>query len=499
MKTFNDVQKTRIKYHKEPDLNPIHRSSLMVPEIQGSIAEISFLNHFLLKRNYDHIACVITPIGIDGKKLDSRLHVIDEPRVYRFTLTGISEQLVSNYMVEFFSSKNLFIPFSAVMVNHRSDDFFNQVHSFNRSLNDIFEDDEVNNHVVKEASVDLILNDNIDTCLLFTAGPMGCSDTVDIEIVGENETFESKKQINLPRFGTELISISNTFKNIPNNFSGILKASQPKQPLFYGRLLGGQWNSSGEFSANHTYYDFQNVEDYWKDNQPSKSYYPFFSELINSIRIYPLSSPSELEIFVTPVLEDSTILDEIFIDNLISPSNKFIDKNLNSLFSNLKIDLDKLSSYIVTAKVKNGKKPGRISLQVVYGKGSLESSINMTLYNPGTFVGNKKSFKWGQTVTSSKFETLVGITTAPIDDPTKKIYECHVQFYDETGKIADRNWEIKSGTSKKFTISEELNLTINQNSVPHYVWCVIEGDPGISFNAVTYNNKTNNCSGDHGF
>ena len=43
MKTFNDVQKTRMKYHKEPDLNSVHRSSLMVPEIEGSIAEISFL------------------------------------------------------------------------------------------------------------------------------------------------------------------------------------------------------------------------------------------------------------------------------------------------------------------------------------------------------------------------------------------------------------------------------------------------------------------------
>ncbi len=498
MKTFNDVQKTRMKYHKEPDLNSVHRSSLMVPEIEGSIAEISFLNHFLLKRNYEHIACVITPIGKDGKKLDSKLHIIDRPQVYRFTLTGMSEQTVSNYMIEFFSSKNLFIPFSAVMVNHRNQDFFNQVHSFNRSLNDIFEDDDVNNHVVKEASIDLVLNKNTDTCLLFTAGPMGCDDTVDIEIVGENETFETKKQVNLPRFGTELISISDTFKNIPENFSGILKASQPKQPLFYGRLLGGQWNSDGEFSANHSYYDFQNVEDYWKDNKPSQSYYPFFNELTNSIRIYPLSSPSELEIFVTPVLEDSTKLEEIFIDNLISPSSKFIDKNLNLLFSDLEIDLPRISSYIVTAKVKNGKKPGRISLQVVYGKGNLESSINMTLYNPGTFVGNKKSFKWGQTVTSSQLETLVGITTAPVDNPDKTNFECDVKFYDETGNIAQRIWNIKAGTSKKFSVSEELEIT-NKTKDPRYIWCVIEGDPGIGFNAVTYNNKTNNCSGDHGF
>ena len=499
MKTFNDVQKTRVRYHNEPDVNPVHRSSLMVPEIKGCIAEISFLNHFLLKRNYDHIACVITPIGIDGKKLDSKLHTIDKPKVYRFTLTGTCEQPVSNYMIEFFSSKNLFIPFSAVMVNHRNQDFFNQVHSFNRSLNDIFEDDDVNNHVVKEASIDLILKNNIDTCLLFTVGPMGCNNTVNIEIVGENETFESKKEVNLPRFGTELISIRETFKNIPDGFSGILKALQPKQPLFYGRLLGGQWNSNGEFSANHSYYDFQNVEDYWKDNKPSQDYYPFFSELTNSVRIYPLSSPSELEIFVTPVLEDSTRMDEIFIDDLVSPSNKFIDTNLNSLFSNLGIDLDKISSYIVTAKVKNGKKPGRISLQMVYGKGSLESSINMTLYNPGTFLPNKKTFKWGQTVISNELETLVGITTAPIEDPDKKSYDCHVQFFDETGKIADRIWEIKAGTSKKFSISEELKIKSDKNSNPHYIWCVIEGEQGISFSSVTYNTRTNNCSGDHGF
>jgi len=499
MKTFNDVQKTRIRYHKEPDVNSIHRASLMVPEIEGSIAEISFLNHFLLKRNYKQVACVITPIGIDGKKLDSRLHVIDQPKVYKFTLTGLSDLPVSSYMVEFFSSDNLFIPYPAVMVNHRNKDFLNQVHSFNRPLNDIFEDDDVNRHVVKEASIDLILNKNIDTCLLFTAGPMGFNDSVDIEIIGNKEIFETKKKISLPRFGTERISIRETFKNMPDGFSGILKASQPKQPLFYGRLLGGQWNSKGAFAANHSYYDFQNVEDYWKDNKPSQNYYPFFSELTNSIRIYPLSSPSELQIYVTPVLDDSSTSDEIFLDDLISPSNKFIDVNLSSLFLKSGIELNKISSYIVTAKVKNGKKPSRVSLQVVYGKGSLESSINMTLYNPGTFLPNKKSFKWGQTVSSSEFDTLVGITTAPIEETKTQNYDCHVQFFDESGKIADRQWSIKPGTSKKFSVSNELDIDVDSNSDIHYIWCVVEGDFGISFNAVTYNRKTNHCSGDHGF
>jgi len=50
MKTVKQVKATRKTYHKDPTLNTIHRASLLVPEIQNTVAEISFLNHFLLKR-----------------------------------------------------------------------------------------------------------------------------------------------------------------------------------------------------------------------------------------------------------------------------------------------------------------------------------------------------------------------------------------------------------------------------------------------------------------
>ena len=71
----------------------------------------------------------------------------------------------------FFSIKiisNLILKNSTIIVAYHGISFqpsvfyktFNQVHSFNRTLNDIFEDDDVNNHVVKEASIDLVLNKN---------------------------------------------------------------------------------------------------------------------------------------------------------------------------------------------------------------------------------------------------------------------------------------------------------------------------------------------------
>jgi len=138
MKKLKEVEANRKEYHHDPTLNSVHRASLMVPEISGAKVDISFLNHFLLKRNYQNVACKITAIDIDGQKIKSILHVINKPIVYNIPLTGIVDIPVSNYMVEFFAPDNLFIPFPAVMINHRGNGFINQVHSFNRVLNDIF-------------------------------------------------------------------------------------------------------------------------------------------------------------------------------------------------------------------------------------------------------------------------------------------------------------------------------------------------------------------------
>ena len=270
----------------------------MVPELDDCIAEISFLNHFLIKRNHKKIACIITAIGKDGKKIESRLHHIDQPKVYVFTLTGMVEEPVSNYMIEFFSPDNLFIPFPAVMVNHRNNKFLNQVHSFNRVLNDIFEDDDINKNHVKESSVDLILNNNTDTCLLFTAGPIDCKAALEIEIGTPSKTYRTVKALDIPRFGCQKISLRENFKDLPDGVKGIIKAKQPNQLLFYGRLISGQWLNDKTFSANHSYYDSSTTEEYWDNTKPSDRQYPFFSNFKNGIKIYPILSPSELEIIL---------------------------------------------------------------------------------------------------------------------------------------------------------------------------------------------------------
>ena len=86
-----------------------------------------------MKRGYKNIACRITALDPEGKRIESWLLTVDEPRVYTLKLTGMLSEPVDGYLVEFFAAENLYIPFPAVMVNHRGPSHLNMVHSCNRS------------------------------------------------------------------------------------------------------------------------------------------------------------------------------------------------------------------------------------------------------------------------------------------------------------------------------------------------------------------------------
>ena len=238
------------------------------------------------------------------------------------------------------------------MINHRNEKFLNQVHSFNRVLNDIFENDDINSNQVMESSVDLIVNKNIDTRLLFTAGPVDCNGSLEIDIMNSQQKYQAVKQLQIPRFGSKLISIKDTFKELPDDARGIIKAKQPDQLLFYGRLLVGQWLQDEVFSANHSYYDSSTVEEYWDDNRPSERQYPFFSDLDNKIRIYPIMSPSELQVFIYANSNNGEqLLQDTSIGRLTSPGNEFVDINVNSILE--KSGIDKNIIFLIWCKSYN--------------------------------------------------------------------------------------------------------------------------------------------------
>ena len=119
MKSLREVEKTRLDSYMDAQKNSVHRSSLLVPVLPHSEVSISFLNHFLIKRSNSNVGLRITAIGEKGERLLTRLFPINEPRVYTFRLQRDFCSTAISYLVEFFSSSNIVIPFPAVMVNHR--------------------------------------------------------------------------------------------------------------------------------------------------------------------------------------------------------------------------------------------------------------------------------------------------------------------------------------------------------------------------------------------
>ena len=102
MKSLRDVEKTRLDSYEDAQKNSTHRSSLLVPTIPNTEVSISFLNHFLIKRNNPNVGLRLTAIDELGTRISTRLFPINEPRVYTFHLQRDFCAQATSYLVEFF-------------------------------------------------------------------------------------------------------------------------------------------------------------------------------------------------------------------------------------------------------------------------------------------------------------------------------------------------------------------------------------------------------------
>lgn len=502
MKKFKDVEADRKKYHRDPDLNSVHRTSLMVPELPGAVAEISFLNHFLLKRGYRQVGCRITAIDLAGKRILARLYEVNEPRVYRFTLTGMTSEPVGVYMVEFFAAENLFIPFPAVMVNHRADSFVNQVHSFNRLLNDVFEDDIINRSHQKEASIDLILDQETDTFVQFMAGMRPCNDKLELEAFVGGERYVASAPVDVPRFCTRWVSAREVFAGLPREVRGTLKVKQPVQSMFYGRLLAGQIFKNAAISANHSYYDSSSTEEYWSDARPSQRPYPYLRELENVIRMHPIMSPGNLSVVIQLNAADGKTLAEVPVGGIESPGTRFIDANVNELARKAGVDGGKIAAFVVRAAPNGGDTPTRVNHQLVYGDKGLFSSINMSLQNPNVFnPKDKKSFTWGQVVAGDQYDSFIGLVGDDMYGEGGE-YDCEMTFYGPRGELARRELKVSARGGQCFEVRRELARELSGLSLkePEYLWYSVKSSRlGVSSYTVARNKQSGHSSGEHGF
>ena len=123
MKKFQKVKNDRQSFNVNSNINTVNRSSLIVPVIADTQLDVSFLNHFLIKRGIESVLFKITPYRRCGKSTYSLSFEIENPVVYSYNLTELFSNLedISSFECEFISSKNIGVPYPAVIINHISD------------------------------------------------------------------------------------------------------------------------------------------------------------------------------------------------------------------------------------------------------------------------------------------------------------------------------------------------------------------------------------------
>ena len=494
MKSILAQEKDRTLYHKFPNKFSVHRSSLLVPKIRGLKSKITFLNHFVIKRNNHQVSLKISAYNKDGRCSDTYYEELKEKKVYNFDLDFyfLNQNHIISYQVEFFSSRNLFIPYPAVIVEHVSENSHNVVHSYNRILNDLEEDLKINSTKVKEAAIEYFANDKYSSSFIFHNGQKEFNDNLRIMFLSKKKLSKKNLPIKLKPFGTKLVSLNDYIPKTERKNKKIVTVDIPKQDFFYGRLLTGiisKNNKKVEFSANHSFYDSSNTKEYFQNNQ-SFMLYPFFENYQNMLTFYPINSKSNLEVSI--LLPNKR---KIFCGNIKSPSNETLEINLNEIFKN-----NKISSTLYELRVKNliGKIPTRINHQYIIANKNklLKASISNSLINQFIYkkIVNKAGFSWGPILINKNYLSYLSIQNYSLDCE-KNIFD--LKIYSSLGKIYSKSFNLKKNCQLILNNSDLLKL---KNKTGEMCWYTITSKKN-NIHAFSFheNKKSGNISGEHSF
>jgi hypothetical protein len=102
----------------------------------GMNTEISFLNHFLLKREIPKVVCFASFRTMTGQLVKRVPIVVEQPIVYAMPVADhVGGDFEGSVEIEFYSVENIFVPYAAVSAIYSSAQSFCQIHSYTRIYN----------------------------------------------------------------------------------------------------------------------------------------------------------------------------------------------------------------------------------------------------------------------------------------------------------------------------------------------------------------------------
>lgn len=477
----------------------VHRSSLLVPELPGQRSVISFLNHFLIKRGIAEVACRITAVNAAGERINAKMVTVDEPRAYFIDLASLFPDSTPNtYIVEFFCARNLAIPFPAVMVNHFGDGTLNMVHAYNRVLNDVFEQDGEVSTLPAESSIDVRVDDDVDTFAIFASGPQPFSGEVELQLSSPGGRWNASVALEMPRLTQRTVALKELIPELGAHQHGVLRIRTPRQSLFFGRMLAGQRTRSGAFSANHTFYDTSTTTpEYHRDAAASWIIHPFLPDLHNIVRFYPLFSAAQLRFVLMLKDSDGRELSRIDLGELVAPGDDSLTVDVNECAARAGVDRAAVAAFCMEAAPVGGNTPARIPHQLVHGSsGKLKSSVVFAFYN-NHVIRPQRGFIWGQLIAGAGFRSLLGVARDATADRDSTL-TLHV--YGEAGKLHERPLAIAPGSGTRLELADLVpDAGAIGRGTATCLWYLITGTKPDFYAHSVVVDRHGNCTAEHSF
>jgi hypothetical protein len=361
-------------------------------------------------------------------------------------------------------------------------------------INDVFEDEQVNRIPVSESSIEVVDEGDYATFFVFCAGPLGTGG--ELELVRSDEGREKSTRLTLSpgRLGQQTVLLSDHVPAHALKPSTVLKIAQPRQPLFYGRMLAGIMNrETGAFSGNHSYYDSSTVREYF-DNDRSARTYPYFAGFLNAITLYPIMSPGRYEVRV-----------RVFGSNgdhvgapmpVVSPGGSPISVSIDALAQAANVGECTAFEVMVRA-LDDGRIPTRVMHQLIYGdaarRSRLNSSVAVGLVNASVSKTAKAGLCWGQMVLDPAYQSRAAIGFDVADgDPA----DVHVDFYSTRGLFHQASRRLHPG---QCVIFGEDHLPDPGDGAGLVWYAARSGRADLSGQSFHVHRRSGNASGEHSF
>ena len=283
-----------------------------------------------------------------------------------------------------------------------------------------------------------------------------------------------------------------------------LFVEQPNYGAFYSRLFAGiiQNDNTMPLSANHSYYDLTDVEEYF-DVDPAHERnanltLALIKDLQLKVRLYPITSPAEI-VFGARYFDS---------DGKLLADKRNIARRTRNSHSIIEIDLDALSPEGGASAVdlyatceEEGKIPTRITLQVCYGRAeALASSINLSLNSPYVFVPeNKTGLNWMEAVGLEDVENRIAVShSSPVPDDAEHIVKLTL-YRDQDETTLETEFKLKGhagfGGKLEDLLPEYKEFLGGRNGFMY----LASDSPFLRSISIQTHSKTGHTSGEHSF